>query len=260
MSDVFIAYAKRDGKEFAEHTWNVLKQTGFTPFFDKRDIPVGADWMKKIDEEIMNSSNFVLILTEGVRDSDYVKYEFQKASILKEDGRITILPFKLDTLSDKRIPEDMRKLQYDNFETKEGLAKKVLSRVGGSLSIAKGLQPTVGEIVEKHIPKMETERISVNHKLKDDIRLVFEKTCDSILREPQKLLSMYYRGLQVMGIEPTIETAVSFIAGTIMGITSGSVITLYERKPEEWEIEEIAKLLKRRASEMRNALQSAMQQ
>lgn len=254
MSDVFISYAKRDGKEFAEHTWNVLNQTGFTPFFDKQDIPVGADWMKKIDEEIENSSNFALILTEGVRESDYVKYEFYKANILKKDSRITILPFKLNTLSDKRIPEDMRKLQYDSFETKEELARKVSLQVGGSLSIDKWLQPTVGEIMEKDIPKKETARISVNHKLKDDIRLVFEKTCDNFFGDPQKMLTMCNQIFKDRGIAP--EEVLSFIKGTIMGMTMAYILYLHGRAPEEWEFGEIAKLLERRASEMITIFQS----
>lgn len=157
MADVFISYAKKDGKEFAEHTWNVLSQTGFTPFFDKRNIPIGVEWMKKIDEEIQNSSKFVLILTEGVHDSDHVKYEYSKATILRNAGQTTILPFKLDTLPDAKIPEDMRKLQHGTFETKEGLARKVLIQVYPEETLS-------GKPIERDILKVKIERIFLNRR------------------------------------------------------------------------------------------------
>lgn len=163
MPDIFISYAEKDGKEFAQHVWNVLRQTGFTPFFDKRDIPIGVEWMKKIDEGIVDSSKFVLILTEGVHDSKYVKYEYDKATILK----LTILPFKLDTLPDAKIPEDMRKLQCDKFETKEGLARKVLIQVYPEETL-------VGKPIEEDIRKVKIERIFVNRKPDPKDMQIFE--------------------------------------------------------------------------------------
>lgn len=157
MADIFISYAKEDGQEFAEHVWNMLRLTGFTPFFDERSIPIGADWLKKIDEEIVSCSRFVLILTNGVYDSDPVKYEFSKARMLERDGQIKILPFKLNLLSDERIPEDIRKRHYTKFETKEELARKVLIQVYQEYTLT-------GTPIEKDIPKVGIERIFVSRK------------------------------------------------------------------------------------------------
>lgn len=142
MADVFISYAKEDEQEFAEHVWNMLRLTGFTPFFDERSIPIGVDWLKKINEEIVSCSRFVLILTNSVYDSDPVKYEFSKARMLERDGQIKILPFKFNLLSDERIPEDIRKRQYTKFETKEELARKVLIQVYPEYTV----NTTTGEV------------------------------------------------------------------------------------------------------------------
>jgi len=90
MADIFISYEKSMGKEYADHIRTVLEETGFKTFLDNRDIEIGAEWLKKIEKAIDECSIFILILTEGVKHSDYIKFEFQRGIVLKK----RILPFK----------------------------------------------------------------------------------------------------------------------------------------------------------------------
>ena len=132
----------------------------------------------------------------------------------------------------------------------------------------KGNKRTNEEVRELLDVKVVTLRISkINHKmdLKEDIiRVAFEKTCDNVLMDYQGSIDELLHLLKRMGIEPTLETVLSLIAGTIMGATIVSSVSgpleneLNEREIER--IEEIMKLLKRRISETRTVFQSAMQQ
>ena len=94
--------------------------------------------------------------------------------------------------------------------------------------------------------------------LEEDIRTKFEEACDSFLSEPRKILTMYSQ-IKSMD-EQTLETVVSFMTGTIWGFTMTYIFAFHKREPREWEMEEITKLLKRRAPEMRTVFQNAMRQ
>ena len=96
--------------------------------------------------------------------------------------------------------------------------------------------------------------------LEEDIRINFEEACDSFLSEPRKRLTEYSLILKGMGIEPTLETVVNFITGTIWGVIMTYIFAFHKREPKEWEIVEIMKLLKRRIPEIRTVFQNAMQQ
>ncbi|PJC77402.1 hypothetical protein CO010_00530 [Candidatus Shapirobacteria bacterium CG_4_8_14_3_um_filter_39_11] len=153
MADIFISYEKSMGKEYADHIRTVLEETGFKTFLDNRDIEIGAEWLKKIEKAIDECSIFILILTEGVKHSDYIKFEFQRGIVLKK----RILPFKFATLSNGGIPEDMRKLQYVEFNTKEELARKVIVFVSPEA-------PLAGKPIQIEIERVHLERIFLNRR------------------------------------------------------------------------------------------------
>ena len=63
-----------------------------------------------------------------------------------------------------------------------------------------------------------------NYELKDlkeefMVRGALEITCDNFLKEPKKILNTYNHHLKSMGIEPNLETVITFLAGNLMGAT-----------------------------------------
>jgi len=117
------------------------------------------------------------------------------------------------------------------------------------------------KIVKSFIPKINSELMDLDEEIIS--RGVFEKICVSYLKEPRETLPMCFYLLKRTGIEPTLETVLSLIVGTIMRTAMASVSGPPENEPNEREVEkmvEIVKLLKRRIPEMRTAFQSAMQQ
>ena len=121
------------------------------------------------------------------------------------------------------------------------------------------------EVVTYLIPWINYELMDLKKEF--IIRGALEKTFDNLLSEPQEMLVTLTHLLKRMGIEPTLETVISLIAGDIIGATMVSVSGSSEKEPNEKEIEriaekipEIVELLKRRIPEMRAVFQSAMQQ
>lgn len=117
------------------------------------------------------------------------------------------------------------------------------------------------KIVKSFIPKINSELMDLEEEIIS--RGVFEKICDSYLKEPRETLPMCIHLLKRTGIEPTLETVLSLIVGILMRTAMASVSGPPENEPNEREVEkmvEIVKLLKRRIPEMMTIFQSAMQQ
>ena len=116
-----------------------------------------------------------------------------------------------------------------------------------------------GKIAKSFIPKINYELMDLKEEI--IVRGIFEKTWDSLLKEPRETLTMYIHLLKRTGIEPTLETVLSLIVGTIMGTAMASVSGPPEKEPNEREIKEIAevvKRLKKRIPEMRAIFQNAL--
>lgn len=129
-------------------------------------------------------------------------------------------------------------------------------------------QKRTNEEVSELLDNSEVVKIvkDFNYELKDlkeefIVRGALEITCDNFLKEPQKILNTYNHYLKSMGIEPNLETVVTFIAGNIMGATimtsvpnEGGIEKMAERIPE------VVEVLKRRIPKMMEVFQSATQQ
>ncbi len=90
--------------------------------------------------------------------------------------------------------------------------------------------------------------------LEEDVRAAVEKNVESIIKNPKKAETMFSLFLTAQGIEPNLETILSFINGLLFGMTNDMTVIKYHRSLEsEEEIIEIVNLLKRRAWEMRQA-------
>jgi hypothetical protein len=125
MANVFISYGAEDGEEFAEHVKTVLELVKIPSFVARSDIYVGGSFSDIIDEEIDNCTHFVVILTEAACRSSYVTYEIARAIIKKK----RIIPCKYQTVDIDKIPVAIRDRQYFKFETKETLARGVVTEV-----------------------------------------------------------------------------------------------------------------------------------
>ncbi|EEO7652365.1 toll/interleukin-1 receptor domain-containing protein, partial [Salmonella enterica subsp. enterica] len=76
---IFLAHAKED-EETTEVIYDKLKNDGFNPWMDIKDIPAGVDWDYEIQKNFNNSNLIVLILSKiSIQKNGYIRREINDA-------------------------------------------------------------------------------------------------------------------------------------------------------------------------------------
>lgn len=131
--DVFIAYRRDTGKDFAIHLKTGLQCQKINCFLDIADIPSEfrgeQTWIRTRNRALKNSKRFLLIITNGIETSSELKEEIQIA----RDNDSAFLLFRHCDLNPKIIIElekekmDLGKFEQVSFDSKEDLLRKVLN-------------------------------------------------------------------------------------------------------------------------------------
>lgn len=90
--------------------------------------------------------------------------------------------------------------------------------------------------------------------LDDALRVMIEQIIDNFIDGPDVIDESCSLILTEQGIESNLETALSFIIGTVHGVAMSYYIIKYNRKIKTEEMMDLIKLLKRRAFEVRMAV------
>lgn len=130
--DVFIAYRRDTGKDFAIHLKTGLQCQKINCFLDIADIPAEfrgeQTWIRTRNHALRNSKRFLLIITNGIEASSELKKELRIA----RDNDSPFLLFRHCDLNPKIIIElekekmDLGKFEQVSFDSKEDLLRKVL--------------------------------------------------------------------------------------------------------------------------------------
>ena len=113
---IFLAHAKED-KDAVIGLYDRLKQQGYQPWLDEKDLLPGQNWGDEIPKAIRESDIFIACLSKlSVAKQSYVQREFRMALnelADKPPGTIYLIPLRLD---DCQIPE-LRQNEYGiNFQ------------------------------------------------------------------------------------------------------------------------------------------------
>lgn len=130
---VFISYAKEDGKEAARF-YDDLTSQGVRAWIDMRQLNPGENWDLGIRKAIRECS-YVIVLLSGrsVGKRGYVQKEIREALDIAEtipDDQVFIIPVRLEPCE---VPERLTKLQWcDAFvrEERQKLFNFLKSRLG----------------------------------------------------------------------------------------------------------------------------------
>lgn len=76
---IFISYARQDGSNVADRVFNALERRRFDVFLDRFRLPPGADFMERIQDEILDKSMVVVVETEEALRSHWVRQEVSVA-------------------------------------------------------------------------------------------------------------------------------------------------------------------------------------
>ena len=104
----FISYARGDGEEFATRLRDDLEKRGFSTWFDRKNIPPGADFDAAIDDGLANARAILVVMTPGAVASHQVKSEWY-------DGINRYLPVIPLLVKDTSVPRVLRVFNYMNF-------------------------------------------------------------------------------------------------------------------------------------------------
>jgi hypothetical protein len=122
---IFLCHASED-KNTALDIYEHLRQEGFKPWLDKKDLLPGQFWREEIPKAI-KASDFVLVFLSKVSVSKkgFVQKEFKLAlEVLDEmpESRIFVIPVRIDNCE---IPDKFSNLQWCNLFEKDGLEKMI---------------------------------------------------------------------------------------------------------------------------------------
>ena len=129
---VFICYETTTGLDYAKHLKKALEKTDRSAFVADDDIKKGEAWQEVIDEAIGACKYFIVIITFPALDSKEVEREITLAdSLLSLKGNI--IPCKEKSVYRSWLSKlpIISELQQINFESKEELARNVISGILG---------------------------------------------------------------------------------------------------------------------------------
>ncbi|WP_020530172.1 TIR domain-containing protein [Flexithrix dorotheae] len=121
--EVFISYSRKD-LEFATKLVNRLNLENIEAWFDQNDIPEAVDFIREIEMGIASANCFLFIISKDSVQSKYCQKEINTA--LKFGKRIIplLLDFPGDELTNKYLPEPLRRLNWLYFDGEKNTFEK----------------------------------------------------------------------------------------------------------------------------------------
>ena len=118
MKHVFISYSRDASSDYAKTLFHSLQERNISAWLDIKHINVGDKWPKEIRNAILASFAFVIIMSPGAEDSEWVNKELQWATLKK----VPIIPllhkdtdfFEVNDLQYEDVRNDDFCLSYSN--------------------------------------------------------------------------------------------------------------------------------------------------
>jgi len=123
MKSIFISYAAEDFS-YAEKIFYFLKEQGFDPWMDKKNLLPGQNW-QYILEDTLKKADFILLLisSNSVSKRGYVQREFKRAVDYCEEkleSDIFVIPVKIDSCE---VPTSLRRFHWVEYTSEDFKAK-----------------------------------------------------------------------------------------------------------------------------------------
>ena len=111
-TEVFVSYSRKDG-DFARKLNQMLQDRGKTTWFDQESIATGEDFQKEIEKGILQSDNFLFVITPDSIDSPFCEDEVKYAASLGKRF-VTILHRPIDV---DDLPKELAQVQWLDFQS-----------------------------------------------------------------------------------------------------------------------------------------------
>jgi len=121
MYDVFISYKHKEGQhqkdaDFARKLYQKLTELDIKCFIDHECIGSGKPWGQEIENSLVASSFFVMIMTQKYFASKMCFMEYEMAIPRHYNDDLCIIPVLLEACD---IPERIKSIQYQDFRDEQ---------------------------------------------------------------------------------------------------------------------------------------------
>jgi hypothetical protein len=178
---VFISHSSVD-KEFVRTLKRDLNANGILTWVDEDQITIGDSLTEKLDSGLTQSSHFIIVLSQASVNSDWVKYEIQKALVNKKIKLLNkIIPIKYNECE---IPSEFSDLLYGDLSNETRVIKndyvefvsteyiKVVDKLCKSIKKSEK-QLTEREIIEIKVAIDKNEEELLQKSTKENIKGVY---------------------------------------------------------------------------------------
>ncbi len=111
IGDIFISYSSKD-KIFVRKLVKSLKSNGYSVWSYEHELLVGDSIVTKISKAISTSKVIIIISSQAANNSNWLKYELNKATEMMIQGKTRLIPIVIDEAP--MLPE-IRSLLYADF-------------------------------------------------------------------------------------------------------------------------------------------------
>jgi tetratricopeptide (TPR) repeat protein len=125
---VFLCHSSKD-KAVVRTLYERLKQDGFEPWLDEKNLAPGQNWRYAIEDQVRLSDAFVVCLTkESAKKESFYQKEIKvafDAADEKPEGTIFIIPVRLEPLEATELPRRLRDTHWANLYEADGYDRLV---------------------------------------------------------------------------------------------------------------------------------------
>jgi hypothetical protein len=196
MANIFISYAREDENPALE-IYEILLSEGFSVWIDQKKLMAGQDWKTEIETAIKECDIFIACLSNhSVNKVGFVQAELKRAlevADLMPEGRIFIIPVRLD---DCKLPTKLADLHWLNY-FEAGSKEKLFKAIQGKINVQETLEADLNEFLMRNNPELLRERFAGVSPLK------LSKSLLSIANREDEILSVRrraVRGLSLLGV------------------------------------------------------------
>ena len=110
---IFLSYVRRDSAPVAEQLHGRLQERQFDVFLDRFSVPPGADFQRRLSEDLADKAFVLLVESEGIRDSRWVQHEISYAL----SHRIGVMAITLPNIAEEKLAPIDEAFRFRFFES-----------------------------------------------------------------------------------------------------------------------------------------------
>ena len=137
MKQIFLSYARKDGKVAASRLRSELQRVGFEVWHDIEDMQGGLAWKEQLRQAIRKVDVVLVLMSPAAVESRYVEWEWETAITVEKK----VIPLLISVCE---VPRELKDLHYHNLSTEQeyvlGFASLIRDLTQANIDVATNKQ------------------------------------------------------------------------------------------------------------------------